>query len=156
MEEHRTKIYFDGVTGPTNPGHGGAGWAIEVPNKESISSYYYLGDGRTNNESEYAALYCSLKQGIKLGIEQNKVEIYGDSQLVIKQVSGEWRNKKPHLKKLMAKVHELLDLYTDYTLYWIPREQNEVADSMSNRALTENGVKTFNSKDQYALYKSGK
>ena len=137
------QIFFDGATGPSNPGHGGAGWVIYSNDKEPMGSYIYLGENRTNNESEYAALYYSLKHGIVLGIENERIEIYGDSQLVVNQVNGEWKNKKLHLQKLMAKVQGLLDLYSDYSLQWIPREKNEVADECSNMALRSAGIRAF-------------
>ena len=133
------KIYFDGCCAPKNPGHGGAGWAIYTKAK-AIGGNIYLGKNRTNNEAEYAALIYSLRHGIKIGIHKEKVEIYGDSQLIIKQVTKEWQNNTPHLQRLMRIVDELLGSYIDYALYWIPREKNQQADLMSVEALKKEGI----------------
>lgn len=137
------KIFFDGATGPRNPGHGSAGWEIEIEGEESHRSSKYLGNNKTNNESEYIALYLALQHGLDLGIHRGKVSIYGDSQLVIYQVTGEWKNKKPHLRTLMQKVHKLLESYDDYTLEWVPRDWNGQADHMSKQPLVKRGIATM-------------
>ena len=137
------QIFFDGATGPKNPGHGGAGWAIYFENKPPIGSYMYLGPDRTNNEAEYAALIYSLLHGIELGINNQRVDIYGVSQLVIKQVNSEWKNKQYHLQTLMDTAHNFLSRYTNYNLRWIPREYNSAADRMSVMALNKQGIRSM-------------
>ncbi len=140
------RVYFDGAAGPTNPGYGGAGWAILLPDKEPITQSYFLGNNRTNNEAEYAALVFALNHGKWLGIEQEKIRIYGDSKLVISQVNGIWKTKKPHLRKMRDIALRNLESYTNVNLEWIPRESNELADRMSNVALLDNGIKLFKRK----------
>lgn len=134
------KIYFDGCAGPTNPGFGGAG-VVVVQGDKKIGGYWYLGEKRTNNEAEYAALFYALKLGKKLKVHNNHVNIYGDSQLVINQVNSVWKNKKLHLQRLMGMVHSELSDYTSWSLEWIPREQNALADQMSVRPLLEKNIK---------------
>lgn len=134
------KIYFDGCAAPSNPGHGGAGWAIQINNEQPITECAYLGSKRTNNEAEYAALYLALHHGIKLGINTDKVHIYGDSKLVVNQVIGRWSINKPHLQHLKNKVDSLLVHYPTYYLEWINRDMNNLADEVSARAILNKGI----------------
>lgn len=136
------KIHFDGCCAPSNPGYGGAGWVIRIADEDPIGYCTYIGEHRTNNEAEYAALYGALLHGIKLGINKGaKVRIYGDSKLVVNQVNKDWKNRKEHLQKLMGKVDGLLEQYDDWTLEWISRDYNGEADHLSVKALTDEGIK---------------
>lgn len=134
------KIYFDGCAGPTNPGYGGAGVVI-VNGDQKLSGYWFLGKNRTNNEAEYAGLIYALRLGIHLGFHTEPVTIYGDSKLIINQVTRQWKNKKPHLQQLMKKADIELAKYKSCNLEWIPRDLNTLADKMSVKPLLENGIK---------------
>lgn len=134
------EIYFDGCAGPTNPGYGGAG-AVVIHNSKKYGGHWFLGENRTNNEAEYAGLIYALRLGVKLNIHNEPVIIYGDSKLIINQVNREWKNKKPHLQKLMEKADIELLKYRAWNLEWIPRELNKLADSMSVKPLIDNGIK---------------
>jgi ribonuclease HI len=120
-------IYFDAACKPNNPGELGLGWVI---NGDEYCEY----DGvNTNNVGEYRSLLRALETlHEKYDINQ-PVTIYGDSKLVVEQVNGRWRVKKPHLRPLCDRAKALLK-GLDYSLKWIPREQNTQADRMSNEA----------------------
>jgi ribonuclease HI len=95
--------------------------------------YKYLGI-KTNNEAEYTAAFLGIKRCIELGATE--VELYADSDLVIKQLSGIRKIKKDELKILHSEIKQLIsecNIQIRYT--WIPREQNKEADRLSNVAM---------------------
>jgi ribonuclease HI len=93
----------------------------------------YLGV-KTNNEAEYDALICLVEGTRERGIAE--IEIRGDSRLVVSQVSGKWKINFPHLRKLASRARELMD-GMDVRLVWVPREENTIADALSNEAIDE-------------------
>lgn len=126
------KAWFDGATEP-NPGERGIGGLLISPDasiRVEISAAIGFG---TNNEAEYAALQAVLDKGIELGI-QNLI-IRGDSQLVIKQVSGEWACKSPNLFPFVKAAKIAMRQIPHAHLHWIPREENAEADALSSAPL---------------------
>lgn len=87
----------------------------------------------TNNVAEYQALIETLSSALKLGVKS--VQIRLDSELVVKQLSGEYRIRKPDLKPLAAEAQTLLSRFDKYTISHVPRSQNRHADKLCNRAL---------------------
>mmetsp|Transcript_47162 Transcript_47162/g.47595 ORF Transcript_47162/g.47595 Transcript_47162/m.47595 type:complete len:116 (-) Transcript_47162:448-795(-) len=90
---------------------------------------------RSNNEIEYEGLIDGLTWATRLDLET--LDIYGDSKLIIKQVTGEYSVKNPRLKALLYKVQELLQKNCDLkcNFQYIPREENNIADSLANQAI---------------------
>lgn len=138
----KMSLWFDGAS-KGNPGKSGAGWVIRGPNDEPIAyGWKYIGDVETNNVAEYAALEQGLVY-IDTVFTSNKPEtlmIYGDSKLVVGQVSGTMKVKAPHLVPVCERVRSLLveRFYTrkcNVTLKHIPREENTEADTLSNAAI---------------------
>jgi ribonuclease HI len=125
------KGYFDGAS-RGNPGVAGAG-ALLVDEGGSVIWEYrgFLGH-RTNNEAEYQALIALLEEVRRRGIRS--VLIMGDSQLVISQVTRKWKINMPHLRELASRVWELCE-GLDASFKWIPREENALADRLSNEAI---------------------
>ncbi len=135
MSEH-WKAWFDGATVP-NPGERGIGALLISPDgSERIEISEAIGFG-TNNEAEYAALQAVLDTAIARGIE--RLVIRGDSQLVIKQVSGEWACKSPNLFGAVKAAKLALRQIPQVHLSWVPREENEAADALSGLALGRAG-----------------
>lgn len=126
--------YFDGAS-RGNPGEAGAGACIvdfykgQVLWKESK----YLGK-RTNNEAEYEALILLLRELLQRKLFNCVVK--GDSKLVVNQMLGEWKVREPRLLPL-AEEAKLLIEKTRARLQWIPRQENSLADSLSNQAIDE-------------------
>ncbi|MFL9629270.1 reverse transcriptase-like protein, partial [Aeromonas jandaei] len=79
----------------------------------------------TNNRAEYEALIRGLEVARDYGFEE--IEIRGDSQLVVKQVRGEWDANDPGMKERRVRVHELLSAVSDWAITHVPRELNERA-----------------------------
>lgn len=83
----------------------------------------------TSNTAEWKALIALLELAIEHRAEY--LVVHGDSQLVIKQIEGKYRVKKPHLKLLHSQATRLLTQLTGVRFVWIPREQNKWADALS-------------------------
>ncbi len=125
--------FFDGAS-RGNPGEAGAGALLQEEDEKILwEECGYLGT-RTNNEAEYEGLLLLLGEIRRRDLRN--VRIYGDSKLVISQMKGEWKVRKPHLELLWREARELAK-GRDLEFFWIPRERNSRADALSNRALDE-------------------
>lgn len=131
MDTTTWKAWFDGATNP-NPGERGIGGVLKGPAGERIEISENIGFG-TNNEAEYAALMAVLDAAIDAKVQ--KLEVFGDSQLVIKQVSGEWLINSKALVPMCQSVLDMKAQIPSVTLRRIPREQNFEADVLSKRAI---------------------
>ena len=125
-------IYFDGAADP-NPGPASFGFSHQSGSQEIAFECGSIGI-QTNNVAEYQALlhaliYCKLNS-------LKKVRIFGDSQLVIKQVTGVYKCKNDTLKKLCDMCKSLVS-ELDVSLSWICREENQRADYLSKLPLRE-------------------
>lgn len=96
----------------------------------------YIGE-TTNNVAEYTALIKALQYLRENKISAHKISFFLDSQLIVKQIKGEYKIKQPHLITLNIKAHILIDQLKPSQLYfsYIPRNQNKIADSLVNQAL---------------------
>lgn len=127
-------LYSDGAA-RGNPGPAGAGFVIAGSDGLVVfEGHRYLGE-TTNNQAEYSALYDGLIKAIQL--EFDKLDISLDSELIVKQIKGEYRVKNEGLKPHYLKVLGLLKKFGSYSIRHIPREQNKVADKLANRAIDE-------------------
>lgn len=125
------KGYFDGCS-KGNPGRAGAGaWLADDAGDKVWETARFLGT-KTNNEAEYSALIFLLTAAKERGVK--KLSIYGDSKLVVSQVSKQWKINLPHLRALAQEAWSLMD-GMEVTLTWVPREKNKRADELSNEAL---------------------
>lgn len=127
---------FDGACEPVNPG-GNMGFGtliVDLGSGETI----YEGSGfspasplNSNNVAEYLALIQGFEWLIENGLQNSKIKVLGDSQLVIKQMSGEWPAKKglyvPHYQRAI----KLRIKFPNITFNWIPRNENAGADKLS-------------------------
>jgi ribonuclease HI len=87
----------------------------------------------TNNQAEYQAIIAALEKAISLGARH--VELRSDSELVVKQINGNYKVKKIALRPLYQKVVQLIGSLEGFTIACIPREQNKEADRLANKAL---------------------
>jgi ribonuclease HI len=130
--------YFDGACYPKNPnGNMGIGAIVYEDDKviHTVSKEIKIGQQgyfqTSNNVSEYLALISILEKLIELEYTQEKIDIYGDSQLVIRQMRGDWRvNSGIYAKQALTAI-ALNKKFKKIRYHWIPREQNELADSLS-------------------------
>lgn len=130
-----TKIWVDGAA-RGNPGDAGAGAYMEIPGREPSGRGEFLGR-TTNNVAEYKALLLGLEMAKDLDLE--KVEIYSDSQLMIKQMTGEYRVKNEDLRMLFNAAKEAENLLKSVSYRHVPREDNLKADRLANMAIDARG-----------------
>lgn len=124
------EAYFDGSASP-NPGPMSIGYCIKNQFGNTIlEDRQNLGDG-TNNKAEYIALFVLISHLVKMNPDY--VKIMGDSQLVIKQVLGEWQVKNEELKTHYDAIVALLPKLKKFDLVWVRRDQNKDADRLSKR-----------------------
>lgn len=126
-------IYTDGAS-RNNPGESGAGVSIMQHGLflEGISRY--LGT-TTNNIAEYTAAIIGLERAVQLGA--SKVMLCADSELMVKQLNGQYKVKNEGLKPLHARAKELILRIGRVEIQYIPRERNKDADALANKAIDE-------------------
>ena len=127
-------LYFDGCS-KGNPGPSGIGAVIYKNKIEIWNSCKYIGDKRTNNESEYSALIMGLEEAIKMDIKE--LSVCGDSLLVINQVNGIYKVKNQNLLVLYENVLLLKSKFTYIDFNHVYRNNNKRADELSNLALLD-------------------
>jgi ribonuclease HI len=116
-----------------NPGPAGAGAAILDGQGRSLAEKtLYLGTA-TNNEAEYQALVMGLQLALERGYP--RIRIQTDSELMAKQIAGEYKVKEPRLKKMFAQAHALLEKFQKWEIKPVPRTENRLADRLSNIAI---------------------
>ncbi|XP_050215501.2 uncharacterized protein LOC126666698 [Mercurialis annua] len=130
MNEHRPwMLKFDGSSTDRSAG---AGIIIVSPSGAKTSLSFNLDFECTNNQSEYEALIIGLEILLDLGAK--KVKIIGDSQLVIRQVSGEYKCMSYSLTSYYAIAIQLIESFEEVELVHVPREENWEADELSQLA----------------------
>ncbi len=128
----RVIIYADGAS-RGNPGPAAIGVTIKDKQGRLITTIARSIGRATNNQAEYKAIIAALEHAITLGA--NQVEIHSDSELVVRQINGEYRVKKATLKPLYQQVKRLQSQLKSFTITHIPRQQNIEADNLANKAL---------------------
>lgn len=119
-----------------NPGQAAVGAIIEDPVRGEVLREHYERIGiETNNVAEYRALIEGLKIAVRY--HPNRLVCHLDSELIVKQLSGEYRVKMPALKEYFDEIQELSAQFSDITFMHIPRSDNYRADALVNKALDE-------------------
>ena len=124
-------LRFDGAS-RGNPGPASIGWDI-------IDDGNVLAEGSdgightTNNCAEYEALIAGIERARELGIDQ--LHAKGDSQLIVKQVQGEWNVNDSKMRERWSQVQSLSQEFDEFEISHVPREENERADELANEAF---------------------
>lgn len=119
-----------------NPGHAAIAAILEDPVKGEVLKQTYERIGiETNNVAEYRALIEGLRMA--LAFAPNRLICHLDSELVVKQVKGEYQVKMATLKPYVDEVRELAQELADVVFVHIPRGDNHRADALVNKALDE-------------------
>lgn len=135
--------FFDGCCEPKNPGGNmGVGAVIFINGQQvdTFSDFFPAHVNNTNNVAEYYALQWILNWLKEAGLTEDVIKIYGDSQLVINQMNGQWKIKCGKYVQAALSCKECLTEFKNITLRWIPREENNYADELSKNHLTKKGV----------------
>ena len=130
----RFVIHTDGAA-RGNPGPAGAGAVLRRSGGELVEEACRFLGHATNNVAEYSALILGLERAREHGACQ--VEIRADSELLVRQMSGEYKIKNAALKELAARAHEIAQSFTRVAYVHVRREQNRDADRLANRAIDE-------------------
>lgn len=132
-------LFIDGACEPKNPGGVASyGWVGYWKGKKAAHGFGVIGegDGMTNNVAEYGALISAMKHLISKGYF-GEVQFNSDSQLVVNQMSGSWKVSSPHIALLFSEAKELARNFDKVSFVWIPREENEEADTLSKKAYSD-------------------
>ncbi len=129
----RAHIYFDGAC-RGNPGPAAVGWLLVSSDGVVAEGNEQIGE-TTNNDAEYQALIRALEAARDYGLDE--VDIRGDSQLIVKQVRGEWDANEPTLRERRVRVRQILRGFDRWSLEHVPREINSRADELANDAFNE-------------------
>jgi len=124
-------LHFDGCS-KGNPGPAGIGAVISKSGSEEWCGCQFIGN-RTNNQSEYSALILGLKEALSRNIKQ--LQVYGDSLLVINQVTGQFKVKNSLLQDLNKEAMGLIAKFDYIVFNHVYREFNKRADQLSNLGL---------------------
>lgn len=127
------KLFVDGAS-RGNPGPASVGASLVWDTKEVKTVSEPIGEA-TNNEAEYMALILGLQCAIETEIEE--IAVYADSQLMVRQMTGEYKVKDAKLKVLHAKAKDLTEDFAGFEIHHIPREENTRADELANQALDQ-------------------
>jgi ribonuclease HI len=128
------RVYSDGAA-RGNPGPAGAGAVLTDAQGNVLARLGHFLGRQTNNVAEYQGLLLGLRRAQEMGARF--VEVRADSQLMIRQLRGEYQVRHATLKPLHAEALRLLRSFDRYDLQHVPREDNALADEMSNRAIDE-------------------
>jgi ribonuclease HI len=129
----RAHVYFDGAC-RGNPGPAAVGYVLVTDGGIAAEGGERIGRA-TNNRAEYEALIRALEVAQDFGFDE--VAVRGDSQLIVRQVRGEWDTNDPDLRERRVRVLELLDGFDSWSIEHVPREINDRADDLANEALDD-------------------
>ncbi len=125
------KLYTDGGA-RGNPGPGGVGYVLVIKGRKTVKKGNYVGRV-TNNQAEYMALRDGLERARKEGVRS--INCFLDSELVVKQMKGEYRVKNSGLIDLADEVKGLIEEFDLVKFIHIAREKNKEADKLVNLAI---------------------
>lgn len=150
MEEKDSRVikcFFDGCCEPINPGGIAAYGAVIFRDGKRIwedSKIFYPSRGKrdtSNNLAEYSGFKAILDYLIKNNLNHENIEVFGDSNLVIQQMFGHWQIRSGLYVPVALVCKKLLREFPRIRGYWIPREENSIADRLSKLKLIRAGVK---------------
>ena len=127
-------IYTDGAA-RGNPGPAAIGVIIKDESGKTVASVSRRLGTTTNNQAEYRAIIAALEKAVSLGARN--VVLKSDSELAVKQISGQYKIKNTALRPLYQEVVRLTGALESFSIAYIPREQNAAADALANKALNQ-------------------
>ncbi len=125
-------IFTDGAA-RGNPGPAAIGVVIKDEKGNTVAAISRCLGNTTNNQAEYRGIIAALEKAVSLGARQ--VMVYSDSELMVKQINGQYRIKNAALQPLHAEVVKLTGRLENFKISHIRREQNKEADALANKAL---------------------
>ena len=132
----KAKLFTDGGS-RGNPGPSAYAFVLEAEDGMVLDSCGEAIGVATNNVAEYSALVAGLARAVELGVDE--LEVVSDSELLVKQMRGEYRVKNRALQDLFLDASRLARKVGRVTYTAVRREHNELADSLVNEALDRAG-----------------
>lgn len=129
-------IYTDGGS-RGNPGPAAGAFILLDENGTQLCAEAKFLSVATNNIAEYTALACALEKAKAIGADNLK--IFSDSELMVKQLNGDYKVKNDNLRSLFKQCLDTLDQFQNWQISHIPREKNKLADQLVNRAIDTAG-----------------
>lgn len=130
-------IYIDGAA-KGNPGPAGIGVVILQDGRVLKNISRFIGN-KTNNVAEYTALIYGLQEALIL--RADRIRAWTDSELLSKQLKGEYRVKHENLKLLFEQIKHLTGGFGSFEIHHISREHNRGADKLANQAVKESKIR---------------
>ncbi|MEK6759836.1 MAG: ribonuclease HI family protein [Deltaproteobacteria bacterium] len=130
----RHELYVDGAS-RGNPGPAGAGALIKDPSAKVLRRLKKFLGRTTNNVAEYSALVLGLEAARAMGVE--RLNVFADSELMVKQLNGVYKVKSEDLRPLFEKASVLSKGFKEFSIRHIYREKNAAADALSNEAIDD-------------------
>jgi ribonuclease HI len=116
-----------------NPGPAAFGYVLEAEDGSVLAAHGEAIGTATNNVAEYRALIAGLEKALELGIDD--LDVISDSELLVKQMRGEYKVKNAALRELSLNAADLARQLRSVTYKAVRREHNELADRLVNEAL---------------------
>jgi len=128
-------LRFDGGA-RGNPGTAGAGMALfDDTGQEIWCGWKFLGQSMSNNQAEYYAVVLGMQCALSLGVK--RIECQGDSQLIVKQLNGQYKVKNEGLRKLWEASQTIIREFDSCEMKHVLRADNKRADALANTAMDE-------------------
>jgi ribonuclease HI len=121
-----------------NPGPAAYGYVLETDDGTVLAAHGETIGVATNNVAEYRALVAGLEKALELGVDE--VEVVSDSELLVKQMRGEYKVKNDALRELSEEAAQLARQLRSVRYTAVRREHNELADQLVNQALDAAGA----------------
>ena len=115
-----------------NPGEAGCGVVLDLADGRREEHSLFIGVA-TNNVAEYAALLAALERALALGVRD--LAVRADSELLVRQMVGEYRVKARHLQPLWLRAQQLVRSLARFAISHVERGANRSADRLANRAI---------------------
>jgi ribonuclease HI len=119
-----------------NPGPAGAGVVILDAHNRKVAELSEPLGRTTNNVAEYRALILGLSKARQLGVRH--VHVRADSELMVRQITGEYRIKDEKLQALSREALDIIDSFDSFDIRHVDRSENKAADRLSKRAAEAN------------------
>jgi ribonuclease HI len=116
-----------------NPGPAAYGYVLETEDGQVLAAHGEAIGHATNNVAEYSGLVAGLEKAAELGVRE--LEVVSDSELLVKQMRGEYRVKNEALRELWELANDLERRFAKVSYTAVKRTHNELADSLVNEAL---------------------
>jgi ribonuclease HI len=140
METPEVHVHFDGACQPpTGPGIAAYGFTIDGPGldvEDRGLATPPFSEHSTNNVAEYAGAIAALEWLLRNDY-RGRVVVFGDSELVIRQMTGEYEVRAEHLKAYHDRLAQLASQFSSIEWRWVPREQNTRADRLSKDGILD-------------------